>query len=167
MSSLQAIPIELQRHIVQYLDIKALKAFRFTCRSASTIAAWELFHTIVLRFSDESAVRLKQVLADDKLRPMVKRIILDGEIEEEEEENEYENDERQDTSWSLAISTIAGFPSLREVELRFDDENSKWYSWTDREQRTKYREDYMELVFASLQSAQLVAVLSVTRPSAS
>jgi hypothetical protein len=53
------------------------------------------------------------------------------------------------------------------VELRFDDENSKWYSWTDREQRTKYREDYMELVFASLQSAQLVAVLSVTRPSAS
>jgi hypothetical protein len=161
MSSLQAIPIELQRHIVQYLDIETLKAFRLSYRSASTIAAWELFHTVFLRFNDESAGRLQQVLADDKLRPMVKRIILDGDIEEEKEEDEYENDERQDTPWSLAISTIAGFPSLREVELRFDDELSKWYSWSDREARTKYREDYMKLVFASLQSAQLVDSLAI------
>ncbi|KAF1954577.1 hypothetical protein CC80DRAFT_475821 [Byssothecium circinans] len=165
MLSFTTVAKELQLYIVQYLDIPALKALRLVCRTASAIAVVQLFHTITLRFTDGSATRLKQILADDKLRPLVKKVILDGERGRQEAQEEWEEEgvTRQEFAWSLAIATIAGFPSLREIELQFDDErHSDWDRWLDDlDARIKYREDYMKLTFTALQSAKLVDSLTI------
>jgi hypothetical protein len=163
MLSFTTITIELQASVVHYLDIPALKALSLTCRTISAIAVVQLFHTVVLRFTDNSAARLKQVLASDRLRPLVKRIILDGRRDTAEDDREWlEDQKREELPWSIAISKIAGLPSLKEVELQFDDEQySDWHRWLDDfDMRSKYREDYMKQTFVALQNTTLVGSLT-------
>ncbi|KAF2874779.1 hypothetical protein BDV95DRAFT_563582 [Massariosphaeria phaeospora] len=171
MSPFTSMPVELQCQCIQSLDVPSLKAFRLVSRSSARIGFDELFRTVVLGFSDESVARFAQVLGDERTKPLVKNIVVEIGAAEQEMNEDYEINEDweiRETTWALAIPTIAEFPSVRHVDLVFDDqvefEDGEFNDWYEDEavlQPTEYREHYMKLMYWALEKAGCVDSLAI------
>ncbi|KAF2270449.1 hypothetical protein CC78DRAFT_611351 [Lojkania enalia] len=83
----------LQRQCLQYLDTKTLKSFRLVSQIASVVGAEQLFETVVLRFKEESPKKLANILEHETFKPLVKKIIIDGQAGDKKNEENNEDDD--------------------------------------------------------------------------
>ena len=159
--SMRTIPAELLHHCAEYLDVATLKNFRLASRATSVIGVEYLFHTVVLNFNAESTERFGNVLESVTLRPLVKKIIING-AEGNCEKEWDENYNQIDTPWSLAIPKIAQLPSVCEVEMKFDDEcDFDEDDYGGYKQSYDYRVYYQKLFFAAVAESQNVDSLTI------
>ncbi|KAF2445409.1 hypothetical protein P171DRAFT_472183 [Karstenula rhodostoma CBS 690.94] len=163
MTSFSSLPVELQQQCAQYLDIGTLKNLRLASRQTiRNLGSEALFETVVLKFEASSADRFNQVLGDEALRGLVKRIVVDGQDGTSHEEDPTDDDYEM-TPWALAIPKIAEFPSVKDIELWFDEEVEAdvWSNSNNLKQNEGYRKFYQELLYQSLGKARSVEGLTV------
>jgi hypothetical protein len=148
------LPVELQRHCVQYLDVATLKSLRTVNKSVFALATEALFHTVSLLHSDESASKYTQILEDSKLSPLVRKVIFD--TSSPEDENLPSNEEKDlNEEFRVAMRMVGKFENLCEVELKFSEEcAAEDKHWEKEVQETvEFRRRVMKKFFKSLNIA--------------
>jgi hypothetical protein len=148
------LPVELQRHCVQYLDVATLKSLRTVNKSILALATEALFHTVSLFHHDESATRYTQILEDSKLSPLVRKVVFDT----SNSENEHlDGNEEKDLNeeFRVAMRVVGKFENLCEVELKFSDEcAAEDMDWEKEVQETvEFRTRVLKKFFKSLNIA--------------
>jgi hypothetical protein len=115
------LPVELQRHCVQHLDIKTLKSFRTVNKAVLPLSTEALFHTIALFPGEESSTKFAHVLENSNLNPLVRKVIFET-SSSADKKRDSESEKEIDKDFVGALCTVGQFSNLCEVELRFSAE---------------------------------------------
>ena len=68
------LPVEIQRHCLNYLDTPALKLTRLVCRALKDIAAETLFCVATLQVTEQSADRFQGLVRHDVFRRYIRQV---------------------------------------------------------------------------------------------
>ncbi|KAF1962027.1 hypothetical protein CC80DRAFT_574837 [Byssothecium circinans] len=122
-----SLPVELQRECVRGLDLESLKAFRLVSKTTLALPTEELFSTVGLMPSDESVERYTNIINDEKLNPLVRKVVFntsdDPNSTDEEESKLLE-------SYADAMKSLGRFEKLKEVGVRFAQECADSPPWS-------------------------------------
>jgi hypothetical protein len=150
------LPFGIQRHCVQYLDIKALKSLRTTNKAILPLSTEKLFHTISLFPGQESSTKFTHVLENTNLNPMVRKIIFDTSSPADKKLH-CEEEKKVDEDFQKTMCTVGKFLNLCEVELRFSREcaHENDYRFNKEVQETvNFRTNILENLFKALNNPE-------------
>jgi hypothetical protein len=114
---LQALPVELQRHCISFVeDSSTLRSLRFVNKASAALAAEPLFHTFDLRSAEPHAERYASIARDAKLSSLVRNVVFRSalhfpQIFQDEIPRELED----------ALSLLPSFQRVGGVQLTFSE----------------------------------------------
>ncbi|KAF2198934.1 hypothetical protein GQ43DRAFT_399845, partial [Delitschia confertaspora ATCC 74209] len=157
------LPVELQFQCLQPLDIETLKSFRLVNKALSTLATEILFRTVSLLPTDTSAEKYTKILENERLKPLVRRIIFNTSENPDETETGACNPSELLESFASAIGAITRFPNLREVELKFARECAAGDDLWEKEveETIEFRTEVLDMLCSALQHVEYASALTI------
>ncbi|KAF2635427.1 hypothetical protein P280DRAFT_536337 [Massarina eburnea CBS 473.64] len=158
------------------LDVKIVKNLRLVPHKGSVIDAKQHFHTVVLRLIDERSCtsvqetlkNLREILASETLRRLIRKVIVMGKLGTQFKEAEVDvgediigsNAAYVDVPRSDELLSISKLPLVKEVEFGLNNVVSLDgdVSWDGDEE---YRQQYHGLLFEALEELELVEHLTI------
>ncbi|XPS81290.1 hypothetical protein M3J09_013228 [Ascochyta lentis] len=120
MPTFAALPVEVQRECINYLDAVSLKAMRLTCRNIRDMATEALFEVATLRLEPESVQAFTRLIENEKFRRHVRKLHLDTQCEPGRRTYEECHIMPPPTWWKQLFDTAIDLPNLKELVLDSD-----------------------------------------------